>query len=220
MENERDFIALSYISQYGYCPRRAALIMNHQIWQENEFTAEGRVEHERVHTARIERRGDFLKLYDFSVFSEKLMIAGKCDCIEAIKNSRGAYLPEEQERFQLYPIEYKHGKVRNESEYMQQLCAQAICLEEMYDVSIAEGALFFINEHRRLEVQFTNELREKTIKTCSMLWECFQNKTLPRAKWSAKCKKCSLCEDCLPKVQSSARDYCEKALHELKEGKE
>lgn len=217
MENERDFIALSYISQYGYCPRRAALIMNHQMWQENEFTVEGRIEHERVHTARVERRGDFLKFYDFSVFSRELMIAGKCDCIEAVRNENGAYLLEEHAKFQLYPIEYKHGKVRNESEYMQQLCAQAICLEEMYDTYITEGSLFFVDEHRRLQVEFTNELREKTIKTCAMLWESFENKILPKAKYSVKCKKCSLYEDCLPKLQCSAKSYCENALKELGE---
>lgn len=218
MENERDFIALSYVSQYGYCPRRAALMINHRIWQENEFTTKGRIDHERVHTARVERRGDFLKLYDFSVFSQRLMIAGKCDCIEATKNEHGAYLIAEQEKFKLYPIEYKDGKVRNEPEYMQQLCAQAICLEEMYNISIKEGSLFFIDEHRRLEVEFTDKLRKQTIKTCNMLWDYFNNRTLPKAKYSAKCKKCSLYEECLPKLQSSAKSYCENAFNELREG--
>lgn len=84
-----DPIPLSHLSQAGYCLRRAALLANERVWLESADTAKGRFEHERVHTQRIERRGDFAKLYEFPVFSKRLGIAGKCDCIEATAFSGG-----------------------------------------------------------------------------------------------------------------------------------
>lgn len=218
MENEEEKLPLSYISQYGYCPRRAALLMNQQLWQENEYTAEGRAQHQRVHDGRVERRGDQLKLYEFSVWSNELMLSGKCDCVEAVKQPDGASLPEQEGRFRLFPIEYKHGRMRHEPEYEMQLCAQAICLEEMYGVSIPEGALFFIDVHQRLAVSFSEDLRRRTRQTSEALWLCFREKALPPAKESPKCKKCSLREPCMPGLSRSAREYCRGLLDELKEG--
>lgn len=212
MENE-DRLPLSYVSQYGYCPRRAAFLMNYQQWEENEYTAEGRDEHQRVHTGRVERRGDFLKLYDFYVWSDKLMLSGKCDCIEAYKCDNGALLPEEEYSYSLYPIEYKHGKVRKEHEYMMQLCAQAMCLEEMYRISILEGTLFYIDVHQRMEVQLNSSLREETAKTAQELWHTHD---LPKAEASAKCKKCSINEICMPKLSNLALNYCDALFKELK----
>lgn len=209
-------LALSYISQYGYCPRRAALLMNYQLWQENEYTAEGRAQHERVHTARVERRGELVKLYELPVWSDTLLLAGKCDCVEARRAPAGAALPAEEGRYALYPIEYKHGRLREEPEYMQQLCAQALCLEEMYGVDIPAGALFFIDAHQRLEVLFTPELRLQTRAAARALWECFRQKSLPAAADGPRCKKCSLRDECAPGLQRTAQKYCEKLLDELK----
>ncbi|MEG1407784.1 MAG: hypothetical protein RSD23_07985, partial [Ruthenibacterium sp.] len=79
---ERELLPLSYLSQYGYCPRRCALLLLEQVWTENEYTAAGRAEHERVHTTRIERRGDLITLYEFPVFSRDLGVSGFCDCVE------------------------------------------------------------------------------------------------------------------------------------------
>lgn len=216
MKNE-DRLPLSYVGQYLYCPRRAALLMNQQIWCENEYTAEGRIEHQRVHTGRVERRGDFLKLYECSVWSDTLLLSGKCDCIEAHRAKEGAYLPEEDGLYALYPIEYKHGRVRQEPEYELQLCAQAICLEEMYHILIPEGALFYIDAHQRIPVKFTQELRERVIQTAGLLWECFRSQELLPAKESSKCRKCSLKEECMPSLKRSADEYCRKLLSELQE---
>lgn len=216
MKNE-DRLPLSYVGQYYYCPRRAALLMNQQIWEENEYTAEGRLEHERVHTGRVERRGDFLKLYEFSVWSDTLMLSGKCDCIEAKQNPNGAELPAEKGRYALYPIEYKHGKVRHEKEYELQLCAQAICLEEMYHTVIPEGALFYIDAHQRIPIEFTEELRILTRNTTEFLWDCFHENSLPAAVETAKCLKCSLKENCMPGLHSSASAYCRRLRRELQE---
>lgn len=82
-------IPLSRLSHADYCLRRAALLTNEQVWAESADTAKGRAEHERVHTQRIERRGSSARLFEFPVHSEKLGIAGKCDCIEAEEDSQG-----------------------------------------------------------------------------------------------------------------------------------
>ena len=216
MKNE-DYLPLSYIGQYHYCPRRAALLINQQIWIENEYTMEGRLEHQRVHTGRVERRGSFLKLYEFSVWSDQLGLSGKCDCLEAQASASGAALPAESGLYTLYPIEYKHGRVRKETEYELQLCAQAMCLEEMYNTRIPEGALFYIDAHQRVPVSFTPQLRELTIQTAHMLWDCFQTHCLPAAQETPKCRKCSLREDCLPALERSASHYCSRILSELQE---
>lgn len=213
-----DRIPLSYLSQYGYCPRRAALLMNQQLWHENEYTAEGRFQHQRVHTGRVERRGDFLKLYDFHVCSDALMVSGKCDCIEASRSKSGAALPGEEGLYSLYPIEYKHGRARTEPEYEIQLCAQAICLEEMYQIHIPKGALFYIASHQRIAIPLTPALREKTIQTAHSLMECFLARSLPPALNGPKCKKCSLREECMPQLHRSAKKFCDDLYEELKGG--
>ena len=137
-----DPIPLSRLSHAGFCLRRAALLTNEQVWSESADTAKGRSEHERVHTQRIERRGDSAKLYEFPVYSHTLGVAGKCDCIEAEADIRGCRIPALDFPVRLYPVEYKHGKLRAEQEYEIQLCAQAMCLEEMFQTHITEGTIY------------------------------------------------------------------------------
>lgn len=212
-----DRLPLSYIAQYGYCPRRAGLLMNQQLWEENAQTAEGRFQHQRVHDHRLERRGDALTLYEFAVFSDTLGLAGKCDCIEATACSDGAVLPGESRRWALYPVEYKHGPLRQEKEYLQQLCAQALCLEEMYDTHIPKGALFYIQSHRRLEVAFTPALRQATRETVQALRTLWQTQGLPAAQPGPRCGKCSMQSLCLPRCQTSSAAYRRALLQELTE---
>lgn len=220
MVREAESLPLSLVSQYAYCPRRAALIMLERVWDENEYTAAGRLEHDRVHESRVEKRGGFLKLYDFVVSSDSMMLFGKCDCIEArLTEKEGAVLPSQDGKYLLYPIEYKHGRLRkNEEEYMLQLCAQALCLEEMFSVRISEGALFFVDAHKRLEVCFTDGLRGHTRETAAGLHECFDGRLLPPASAGPKCNKCSMRDLCLPRLPRSARGYNAKLLKELRGG--
>ena len=154
-------IPISCLSHAAYCLRRAALLTNEQLWIENADTAKGRLEHKRVHNTRIECRGEEILLYETDVFSNELGIIGKCDCIEAHADPDGCLLPEIDFPVRLYPIEYKHGKLRKEDEYEIQLCAQAMCLEEMFRTSIPEGAIYYIRSHRRQPVALTAELRER-----------------------------------------------------------
>lgn len=206
--NDAEYLPLSWLSQVCYCPRRAGLLLNERLWEENADTAKGRAEHERVHTQRIERRGDHIKLFEFTVFSDQYQLIGKCDCIEAVRDAAGCQIPAAEFPVKLYPVEYKHGSVREEEEYQIQLCAQAMCLEEMFHTDIPEGGIFFISSHRRLSVSLDDTLRTKTRKAAETLHRIRQELLVPQAEYGAKCKRCSLRELCMPKVRASARNYC------------
>lgn len=215
--DDREYLPLSWLSQANYCLRRAALLLNERAWEENTETAKGRAEHKNVHTQRVERRGTQLKLYEYTVFSDTLGLVGKCDCIEAVRSENGCVIPAAKFPVRLYPIEYKHGSVREELSYQIQLCAQAMCLEEMFHTDISSGALFFISTHRRLEVLFTDELRATVEKTAEELRSIRDSFHIPPAEYGGKCKKCSLKEYCMPKVRTSAQRYCEILAQEAKE---
>ena len=205
--DEQEYLPLSWLSQVCYCPRRAALLLNERLWEESSDTAKGRSEHQRVHTQRVEKRGDFLKLYEFTVFSDRLALLGKCDCIEATRDDGGCRIPSAEFPVRLYPVEYKHGTVRDDEEYQIQLCAQALCLEEMFGTKIPEGALFFISSHRRVPIVLDESLRKRTKELAAALWEIRHSLTVPTAQYSAKCRRCSLRELCMPRVKTSAQNY-------------
>lgn len=207
-EPERELFPLSWLSQYGYCPRRCGLLAIDQLWEESADTASGRAQHNRVHTARIERRGAQISLFELPVFSRSLGVSGKCDCVEANLSDSGVPLPYGSGKYALYPVEYKHGVVRDETEYHVQLCAQAICLEEQFGAVIPAGAIFYIGAHRRDEVLFTPELRALTHQIAADVAGMLTTAAVPPAVYSAKCRKCSLFDSCSPKLKSSARSYC------------
>ncbi|HIV26686.1 MAG TPA: CRISPR-associated protein Cas4 [Candidatus Ornithocaccomicrobium faecavium] len=215
--DEEEYLPLSWLSQATYCLRRAALLLNERLWMENADTAKGRDEHRRAHERRIERRGDQLKLFEYDVYSEQLRIWGKCDCVEAQRCEPGCRIPAADFPVCLYPVEYKHGSVREEPEYNIQLCAQAMCLEEMYHTHIPSGAIFFITAHRRLEVAFTPELRAETKTAANALWEIRRTLKVPAAEYGRKCQRCSLKDLCMPKTASSAKAYCQTLAREAQE---
>ena len=215
--DDRDYLPLSWLSQADYCLRRAALLLNERIWVENTDTAKGRLEHRRVHDQRVERRGERLKLYEYTVFSDVLGIWGKCDCIEAQRWDQGCSIRAADFPVKLYPVEYKHGCVREEHSYMIQLCAQAMCLEEMFSTVVDRGAIFFLSAHRRMEVEFTAQLRADVERRAADLWRIREKQSVPHAEYSAKCKGCSIQEYCMPRVKSSARAYCRRLEQEAME---
>ena len=222
--DDQEYLPLSWLSQICYCPRRAALLLNERLWEESADTANGRSEHQQVHARRVEKRGDFLKLYEFTVFSDQLSLLGKCDCIEAVRDENGCHIPAANFPVRLYPVEYKHGSVRQEEEYQIQLCAQAMCLEEMFHTSIPEGALFFITSHRRVPVTLDESMRKRTEEMARALWDIRHRLTVPTAQYSAKCRRCSLRELCMPRGKTSAKKYLfqleNEALGNIPEGEE
>ena len=208
MRDDSDDLLLSQLTHAGYCLRRAALVMNEQLWAESADTAKGRLEHDRVHNRRIERRGSNVKLYGYDVFSESMGLRGKCDCIEAEEDITGCRIPAVEFPVRLYPVEFKHGAIRNEEEYELQLCAQAMCLEGMYSTQIPEGAIFYTSSHRRVPVQLTESMRQKVRLLIQRLRHIYDDFELPTAEYGPKCRKCSLREKCLPKIRRSASEYC------------
>ena len=214
--DEWEPIPLSRLSHAGFCLRRAALLTNEQVWAESADTAKGRSEHERVHTQRIERRGDSAKLYEFPVFSKAMGVSGKCDCIEAEASAQGCMIPALDFPVRLYPVEYKHGKLRAEQEYEVQLCAQAMCLEEMLCCSIPEGVLFYGEPRRRTVVFFTPELRETVRRDSDEMHQLYHRGHTPKAKPSKSCSACSLKELCLPQLvrRESVQTYLRRAMEE------
>lgn len=217
MRERDDELLLSQLTHAGYCLRRAGLVINEQIWNESADTARGRIEHERIHTQRIERRGKEIKLFEYDVFSTELGIRGKCDCIEVQADKNGCIIPAVEFPVRLYPVEFKHGKVRKEEEYEIQLCAQAMCLEAMYHTTIPEAALLYISSHRRYQVQLNEALRQEVRSTAKALREIRKNLLIPAAVYGPKCKKCSIRDFCMPKLQKSAINYCKQIAKEAKE---
>lgn len=215
--NDLEYLPLSYLSQISYCPRRVGLLLNERVWLESADTAKGRNEHESVHTQRVERRGNEIKLFEYAVFSDVLGISGKCDLVEAQKDPSGCRIPPVDFPVLLYPVEYKHGKLRDEQEYNIQLCAQAMCLEEMYHTAIPKGAIFYLSSHRRQTVSLDESLRRLVRETAGELHRVRDTLSIPVARYSEKCRRCSLLEYCMPGVRRSAQAYCEQLAQEAKE---
>lgn len=214
MDDEK-LIPLSYLAQFYYCNRRVALLMLEQYWSENIYTVEGNILHKNVHNQRIEKRSDILKLYEYNVVSHKHKIWGKCDCVELFKSNDGVSVPFDENKFLFYPVEYKHGVIRDEIEYNIQLCGQAICLEEMFNCNIEKGAVFYINSHRRVEVEFNDKLRKLTLSCVEDIFKIYNDKIIPKAYFTPKCKKCSVLDYCMPKVNQSSSFYMKNIVAEV-----
>lgn len=186
MYNESDYLMLSGIQHYRFCPRQCALIHLEQLWAENYLTAHGEVLHEKVHSGIGESRKVLRTERDLPIFSSLLGITGKTDAVEFYKGGK------------IIPIEYKHGSPKSETEDEVQLCAQVICLEEMLGVKIDEGAIFYFKVKKRVPIKITDELRSETIEIAKNFHELIESKTTPKAEYLKRCEACSLKESCFP----------------------
>jgi len=199
---EDDFLQLSALQHFVFCKRQCALIHIEQAWSENLLTAEGRIMHEIVHDERVENRQGIRIVRGMLLHSFTLGLSGKADAVEFHKSSCGEWV--------LFPVEYKHGKPKSDDSDKIQLCAQAICIEEMMNVKIPTGALFYGRTRRRLDIEFDNRLRRATEETARLVHDFLRIANTPPPVYSAKCKSCSFVESCLPKVierNRSVGDY-------------
>lgn len=185
-------IMLSALQHYAFCPRQCALIHLEQVWQENSHTVLGRMLHETAHGGSSRMRDGVKVVTDLELHSARLGLHGRADVVE-FRRTESGWLP--------YPVEYKKGRPHAGSDADEvQLCAQALCLEEMLGVDIAEGALFYGEVRRRREVRFDEVLRRRTeeityaVRTMLEAGETPSPQTLP---W---CRSCSLNEWCLPEL--------------------
>ena len=200
-----DLIFLSALNHYIYCPRRCALIHIEQAWSENIFTAEGRIMHEKADSNKFESRGNVRIDYSVPMRSIRLGLIGKADVVEFHKHG---------EKWIPFPVEYKRGKPKIDDCDKVQLCAQAICLEEMLNVEIPEGALFYGQTHHRHDVIFDKALRTETEEAAKKVHALIESGLTPKAEYTKKCKQCSLVELCLPKVSKKASKYLLAAMEE------
>jgi CRISPR-associated exonuclease Cas4 len=190
--DEADLIPISALQHTLYCARQCALIHVEQAWVENRFTAEGRILHDKADQPGRQTRRGVRTVTAMPLRSLQLGVSGVADVVELHK-SGGKTLP--------YPVEYKRGSPKAHRADEVQLCAQAICLEEMFVVDIVEGALFYGERCRRSPVAFDADLRRLTADTASETRKMILAGVVPRVAYEAKrCRACSLLEICQPRV--------------------
>jgi CRISPR-associated exonuclease Cas4 len=188
--SETEPIPLSALQHAVYCLRQAALIHLERVWAENRFTAEGQVLHQVADKGGSRKARGVRRIMALSLASKRLNIAGVADLVEFHPGENGE-VP--------YPVEYKRGKAKLHRADEVQLCAQALCLEEMTGQTVPEGALFYAETKRRLAVPFDAELRRLTEETVAALTEVFANRTTPPPTVrKERCRACSLIELCRP----------------------
>jgi len=217
MYSDDDLIPISYISQYEYCKRRAGLLLLEQQWVENVHTVEGDIIHERVHSGLRESRSDSLMLRAVSLISYRYGLIGKSDCVELTKDAQGSTLPWAEGKWFICPVEYKHGDVRDEPEYELQVCAQAMCLEEMCSCRIDYGYLFYEGAHRRLKVIFDEAKRARVEEIAQELHDMQKCSITPLAIKGKRCNGCSMNNICLPDKLKNPFSYIQKLLKEAGE---
>lgn len=214
---EDDFLMLSGIQHFVFCPRQWALIHIEQQWKENYFTVDGSILHENAHDQSFtEKRNDILITRGMPVFSRILGINGTCDVVEFHRDKSGITLYNYEGLFLPVPIEYKRGKPKEHDADALQLCAQAICLEEMLVCRIEKGYLYYGETKRRQEILFDNELRNKAVEICGKMHEYYEKQFTPKVKTSKACNSCSLVEICLPQLNriTSVKAYIEQSFRE------
>jgi len=191
MYTEDDLLPISALQHLIYCERQCALIHIERAWDENLFTAEGRIMHERVHEGGRESRANVRIARALSLRSLRLGLIGKADVVEFHRLEKSLWRP--------FPVEHKRGKPKADESDKVQLCAQALCLEEMLETVVPHGAIFYGKTRHRQDVVFDDALRKQTEETCTRLHELIHSNKTPKVAHGKKCRNCSLFDGCLPK---------------------
>jgi CRISPR-associated exonuclease Cas4 len=197
---ELEPVLISALEHYSYCPRQCALIHVEQTFEENIYTVQGHMLHERVDESAEEIRQDMRIERGLPLWSKRLGLVGRADVVEfhlQYPSSCGPVLKP-------YPIEYKRGPRRQWGHDDLQLCAQALCLEEMTGQEVPRGAIYYYGSRRRKEVVCDAALRQRVVETVVAIRQMLATGTLPPAVNDARCQHCSLKESCLPDIVGEA----------------
>ncbi len=224
MFTEDQLLPISALQHWLYCPRQCGLIHLEQAWAENRFTAEGQVLHKKAHEGPDESKAGVRITRGMAVRSLELGIVGQCDIVEfraadggnlrsEISNLRGdgrddfkSQISDLKSAGSVRPVEYKRGKPKSHRADEVQLCAQAMCLEEMLEVEIPVGCLFYGERRRRTEIAFDAALRQLVAETAVALHAMIDSRETPMAEYeSRRCDACSLIELCQPKAMRFKR---------------
>lgn len=202
--HEDDYLQLAGLQHFSFCRRQWALIHLEQQWAENLLTVQGQLLHEKAHDAGSrELRGDVLTVRGMRIHSPTLGVSGACDVVEFRRAADGVPLAGREGLWRPYPVEYKRGAPKAIDADRLQLCAQAMCLEEMLCCDIPEGALFYGETRRREIVPFSDALREQVRACLEEMHELFRRKHTPRVRPGKSCNACSLRDSCLPRLGRS-----------------
>ena len=207
MPSVEEYIPISALQHYLYCPRQCALIHVEQLWTENVYTAEGRQLHEKAHSISQETRGDIKTVTGLLLCSSTLGLAGQADVVEFHRR---------EGKWWAYPVEYKRGRPKTTDADRVQLCAQALCLEEMLGYAIPEGALYYGKTRRRQTVILDAALRDRAQKTVTavrnILEQCVLPPPPPLVIANKLCPACSLFDAWMPLARASASCYLRSLL--------
>jgi CRISPR-associated exonuclease Cas4 len=214
---DEDLVPLSALQHLAFCERQCALIHVERVWEENRLTAEGKTMHERVDEGYREFRRGVRQFSGVRVRCLRLGIHGRLDVVEAVKTAdepNNAAVLGLSGCWELHPVEFKRGKPKQDDCDRVQLCAQALCLEEMTGSVLSLGSLFYGQIRRRDEVVFSPQLRETTVQLADRLLEIVRGGILPPARWGRRCRSCSLLETCQPRAGrgASADEYRKELL--------
>lgn len=212
MFTEDDLLPLSALQHLLFCERQCALIHLERVWVDNPLTVEGTHLHARADGGEAESRGDVRIARSLPLRNLRLGLSGKADVVEFhrqadTKPGTDDWLP--------FPVEYKRGRPKAHRADEVQLCAQALCLEEMLGRTVPAGALFYAQTRRRLEIDFDESLRQVTEQAAVRLHHLFASRITPKPVREPKCEQCSLLTVCLPDAPAaSARRYLSRFLRE------
>jgi CRISPR-associated exonuclease Cas4 len=191
-----DLLPISALQHLVFCPRQCALIHLERAWEENRLTAEGALLHARVQSGETTTRGTLRVLRTLPLVSYRLGITGYADVVEI--HGVADYASE-----RAFPVEYKRGTTKTHDADRVQLCAQALCIEEMMGLPVPEGALFYATPRRREPVSFDAALRARTEAAIGELRQMFEKREIPPPRHGAHCRACSLIEVCRPTLHGS-----------------
>ncbi len=230
MYPEEELLPISALQHLIFCERQWALIHLENQWEENSLTLEGRFLHDRVDKTGTEVRGSIRITRGLSIRSLEWGLVGRADVVEfhrvssmvshqgdetsishavALDGASGLWAP--------VPVEYKRGRQKSIDCDKVQLCAQALCLEEMLEVHIPSGQIFYGKTRKRLEVAFDSSMRKETLHWIARLHKLSEKEITPKARYEKKCDQCSLIDRCLPKTFAQfdkVHDYFQKNLKE------
>jgi CRISPR-associated exonuclease Cas4 len=194
--NNTEYIPIASLNQYAYCSHRCWRMFCAGEFIDNQYTIEGTSLHERVHTLSEGHREDTWEIRAIWLKSEKYKLIGKADLIES-------------ENGEWYPVEYKRGRKGEWDNDELQVCAQALCLEEMTGQTISIGYIYYANSHKRQLVEITEELRQSAIATIEAVQTLLFTGAMPKAVKTKRCEGCSLYAKCLPGIPDKVGRYQE-----------
>ena len=217
--SDDNMLMLSGIQHYAFCPRQWALIHIEQQWGDNLLTVEGQIMHQHVDDPFYRQKmGNHICLRSVNLASRELGLYGISDIVElhpADTSFNAITHPSYPGYWTPFPVEYKHGKPKRDNIDLVQLTAQAMCLEEQYNINIVRGAIFYGEIRRRTDVEFTDELRSTVRSYATAMHEIFDQGYIPTAELRPYCRSCSIKDICLPETaqHTSASNYLKQHLY-------